>query len=133
MITFRVSGPIFNTLFMVRARFRTISGCDVTLNMSAAVGVRLQIERPTLHPRQNVKFQSCLLMTIFITRKLLALKIKYKIYEHPRPKYNPNKNIGCSFTIWVSKIYYDSFQSCSVYLNNSNHYDVFSNQQWYVC
>ena len=30
----RVSGPTFDTLFMVRVRVRVISGYDVTFNMS---------------------------------------------------------------------------------------------------
>ena len=32
-----VSGPTFDTLFMVRVRVRVISGYDVTLNMSTPV------------------------------------------------------------------------------------------------
>ena len=30
---FRVSGPTFNTFFMIRVRVKIISGCDVTLNI----------------------------------------------------------------------------------------------------
>ena len=41
-IRVRVSGPTFNTLFMVRVRVRVISGYDVTLNMSTAVRIILQ-------------------------------------------------------------------------------------------
>ena len=40
-------GTTFNTLFMVRVRvrFKVISGCDVTLNMSIAVRIKLQSEK----------------------------------------------------------------------------------------
>ena len=34
-----VSGPIFRTLFIPRFRFRVISGCDVTFNMSRALRI----------------------------------------------------------------------------------------------
>ena len=37
-----VSGPIFDTIFMVRVRARVISGYDVTLNISTAVRIQLQ-------------------------------------------------------------------------------------------
>ena len=35
-------GATFNTLFMVRASFRVISGCDVILNMSTGAAIKLQ-------------------------------------------------------------------------------------------
>ena len=38
-----MSGPTFNTIFMVMVRVRVISGCDVTLNISTAVRIKLQI------------------------------------------------------------------------------------------
>ena len=38
----RVSGPTFDTLCMVRVRFRVIIGYGVTLNMSTAIGIQLQ-------------------------------------------------------------------------------------------
>ena len=41
-IRVRVSGPTFNTLFMVRVRVRVISGYDVKLNMCTAVRIILQ-------------------------------------------------------------------------------------------
>ena len=41
-IRVRVSGPTFNTLFMVRVRVRVISGYDVNLNMFRAVRIILQ-------------------------------------------------------------------------------------------
>ena len=41
-IRIRVSDSTFNTLYMVRLRFRVISGYDVTLNMSTAVRIILQ-------------------------------------------------------------------------------------------
>ena len=46
----RVSGPTFNTLFMVRVsvRVRIISAYDVTLNISTAMCVKLQCEK--CHP-----------------------------------------------------------------------------------
>ena len=40
-IRVRVSGPN-NTLFMVRVRFRVISGCGHMLKMSTAVPIKLQ-------------------------------------------------------------------------------------------
>ena len=44
----------FNTLFMVRVRVKVISGCDVTLNMSTAVRIKVQTEKwqftPTINP-----------------------------------------------------------------------------------
>ena len=35
-------GPTFDTLFIVRVRFRVIIGYDVTLNISTAVSIILQ-------------------------------------------------------------------------------------------
>ena len=52
-IRVRVSGPIFDTLFMVRVRVRVISGYDVTLNMSTAVRIKLQSEKWQFTPTYN--------------------------------------------------------------------------------
>ena len=41
-IRVRVSGPIFNAIFMVRVRVRVINGYDVKLNMCTAVRIILQ-------------------------------------------------------------------------------------------
>ena len=49
-IRVRVSGPTFNTLFMVRVRVRVISYCDVTFNMSTGVPIKLQAVMCFIYP-----------------------------------------------------------------------------------
>ena len=49
-IRVRVSGPTFDTLFMVRVRVRVISGYDVTLNMSTPVTYWRQVVYDKFHP-----------------------------------------------------------------------------------
>ena len=50
MIRVRVSGPTFDTLFMVRVRIRVICGCDVMLNMSTEVRIILTFYDVVDHP-----------------------------------------------------------------------------------
>ena len=49
-IRVRVSGPTFDTLFMVRVRVRVICGYDVTLNMSTPVTYWRQVVYDKFHP-----------------------------------------------------------------------------------
>ena len=49
-IRVRVSGPTFNTLFMVRVRVRVISGYDVMLNMCTAVRTNFKLLYDKFHP-----------------------------------------------------------------------------------
>ena len=85
-----VSGPIFNTLFMVmvrtRVRVMVISGCDVTLNMSTGAGIKTQTVMCFFYPPR------------FSGRNLSCSRIKFSIYictcihDDVINQYNPNPN-----------------------------------------
>ena len=56
-IRVRVSGPTFNTLFMVRVRVRVkvLSGCDVTFNVSTGLPIKLQTVMSFFYPPEKTE------------------------------------------------------------------------------
>ena len=63
-IRVRVSGPTFDTLFMVRVRVRVICGYDVIINMCTAVRINLTFYGGVDHPpnRQIIQLTWCACM-----------------------------------------------------------------------
>ena len=53
-IRVRVSGPTFDTLFMVRVRVRVICGYDVIINMCTAVRINLTFYGGVDHPPMKI-------------------------------------------------------------------------------